>query len=209
MEVRERATPALVVGRFTPIAEVAQRMAETGARAAVVVDNGELWGVVSDRDLVVRGLARRHTPESPVNTVATLEPAWIAAGDPVEDGYRLLRERGLRQVPVLEDGTVVGLLRLDDLVPAIPVADLMPRPEPARPPGPFCPGCGGDRFEVVAPLDGSEGQLLCRDCARCWAYQAGTLVQVDPYQCPGCPQRRVCFGPLISPAGAAWALPCG
>lgn len=121
MELRELARPAEVVSRLTPIAAVARRMADTGARAVVVVDSDRLWGIVTDRDLVVRALARDFRADLPIGWVATPDPVWVDAHDTVVNGYARLRETGLRQVPVMADGACVGLLRLDDLLDEIPV----------------------------------------------------------------------------------------
>ena len=54
-----------------------------------------------------------------------------------------------------------------------------------------CPRCGCRQLYPVA-LPGSEN-LLCLECRRCWRTEDGHFVQVDPYACPGCPDRRFCL----------------
>jgi CBS domain-containing protein len=97
------------------MADVAREMAEGGTRVVVVVDDGRLIGIVTERDLVVRGLACRFAPDTPILAATTLNPVTVDVADPLSEADARLRKHGVRQLPVVEDGRVVGLLRLDDL----------------------------------------------------------------------------------------------
>jgi CBS domain-containing protein len=119
------------VGRVTPdtsVAEVAQTMvAQTKcARYVVVEENDQLVGIITDRDLIGALL----TPDSEFNVLATDQSeSNITAGDvmtsdpftvtPEAEVPRVLRqmnEAAARHVPVVEDGSVVGIVTLDDLI---------------------------------------------------------------------------------------------
>jgi hypothetical protein len=63
-----------------------------------------------------------------------------------------------------------------------------------------CPRCGGDHLYPVSAA--GMGNLLCLGCRRCWRPEHGHLVQVNPYACPGCPDRRFCLF-LVDNAPAA------
>lgn len=90
-------------------------MANEGIRALVIEEDGRPTGIVTDRDLVVRALARGLPVETPVESVMTRDPLTLEASTSLTTAYLALRERGVRQAPVVERGRVVGLLVLDDL----------------------------------------------------------------------------------------------
>jgi hypothetical protein len=54
-----------------------------------------------------------------------------------------------------------------------------------------CPRCGCRQLYPVA-REGSEN-LLCLECRRCWQPEDGHFLQVNPYACAGCPDRRFCL----------------
>jgi hypothetical protein len=54
-----------------------------------------------------------------------------------------------------------------------------------------CPRCWSERLRAVETTGGTN--LLCTGCLRCWQLEAGYLVQVNPYACPGCADRTLCW----------------
>lgn len=113
IEVARR--PAPTIDRRATVGEVARVMANEGIRALVIEEDGRPTGIVTDRDLVVRALARGLPVETPVESVMTRDPLTLEASTSLTTAYLALRERGVRQAPVVERGRVVGLLVLDDL----------------------------------------------------------------------------------------------
>jgi CBS domain-containing protein len=107
--------PIVLDATATP-ADAASAMKERDVGDVLVSQNGKLLGIVTDRDLVVRCLAEDVDAslvrlESVCSTgLATLEP-----GDSIEDAIRLMEEHAVRRVPVVENGTAVGILSLGDL----------------------------------------------------------------------------------------------
>ncbi|MGH3251691.1 MAG: CBS domain-containing protein, partial [Trebonia sp.] len=97
------------------IGETAQIMRDSQVGAVLVVDDGALSGVVTDRDLVVRGLAAGAGPDSPVGPLCSGELVGVAAGADVEQAGRLMREHAVRRLPVITDGQVVGIVSIGDL----------------------------------------------------------------------------------------------
>ena len=100
---------------MSPDVFVREEVVRRGHQAAPVLDGDRLVGVVSVADAQrVDGEARAATPVSAVMTTADL--AVVAPDDPVERGLKLMAERDLRQVLVVEGGRLVGLLTRGGLV---------------------------------------------------------------------------------------------
>jgi CBS domain-containing protein len=96
------------------IADAAAAMA-AGERAIPVVADHRVVGIVTDRDLAVRGLAARLARETPVSAVMTEEVVVCDPRDELADVLRTMARRQVRQVPVCTpSGEPLGMLRLDD-----------------------------------------------------------------------------------------------
>ena len=72
-------------------------------------------GVVTDRDLVVRGLAEGEGPDSPVGPLCSGDLVGVAADADVVQAEQLMREHAVRRLPVVSDGQVVGIVSIGDL----------------------------------------------------------------------------------------------
>jgi CBS domain-containing protein len=81
-----------------------------------VTDGGRVAGIVTDRDIVVRGIAEGRDPQSTtVRDVCSSGPRTLEAGDSVEVAARAMGENSIRRLPVVRDGELVGVLSLGDL----------------------------------------------------------------------------------------------
>lgn len=117
MRVRDLMTaPPVTVEPDTSARQAARRMAAEGVGCLLVVAGGELVGVVTDRDLAVRGTARAADPQMPVERLMTVEPTVLALGDDLDTAYQAFRRTGVRRLPVLDGRRPVGLLAVDDLL---------------------------------------------------------------------------------------------
>jgi CBS domain-containing protein len=82
----------------------------------LVVDEGHLRGVVTDRDLVVRVMAEGGTiGDRTVANVCSEDLITVAPEDDVDQVIALMRERAVRRVPVVEGDHAVGIVSLGDL----------------------------------------------------------------------------------------------
>jgi CBS domain-containing protein len=109
-------TPAPVGVYYSQsIGEAARIMRDTQVGAVLVVNDGQLAGVVTDRDLVVRGLAEGEGPDSPVGPLCTGDLVGVAADADVTQAERLMREHAVRRLPVVSEGQVVGIVSMGDL----------------------------------------------------------------------------------------------
>jgi CBS domain-containing protein len=99
-----------------PIVDAARTMRDSDIGDVVVMDGGQVGGIVTDRDIVVRGVAEGRDPESTaVSEVCTTGIETIDPDASVDDALRLMREHDIRRLPVTKNGRPVGILSLGDL----------------------------------------------------------------------------------------------
>lgn len=98
------------------LATVARTMRDEDIGNVLVVDGDELQGVVTDRDLVVRGLAGGMDPSTTkIGGICSSVTASVRPDDNIDEAVTLMRDRAVRRLPVLENGRPVGVLSLGDL----------------------------------------------------------------------------------------------
>ncbi|MFF8942088.1 CBS domain-containing protein [Streptomyces sp. NPDC014864] len=109
-------TPAVCVPPGTTLGEAARSMDREGVGSVLVVEDGALRGIVTDRDLALRGLGGGAAQDSPVETVMSSRIVAVDAADDVHAAYRTFRRSGVRRLPVLDGDRVAGMLTVDDLL---------------------------------------------------------------------------------------------
>lgn len=118
MNVREIMTenPACCTPEQT-VREAARLMAQNDCGSIPVVEESarRLLGVVTDRDLAIRVLAEGRGPDTPVREAMTADPVTCGPDADVEKVERLMAERQVRRIPVVENGRVVGVVAQADL----------------------------------------------------------------------------------------------
>jgi CBS domain-containing protein len=116
-KVSEIMTPAPVAVRSTqPVAEAAKVMREHGIGTVLVVDDGQLKGLVTDRDIVVRAVADVRDPATTLaGEICSPDLVAVAPDDDADTVVQLMRDRAVRRVPVVEDGHPVGVLSIGDM----------------------------------------------------------------------------------------------
>ena len=115
-KVRDVMTPGPIgVDYDQPVGEAARAMRDWGVGAILVVSNGSLYGLVTDRDLVVRAVAEGRGADEPVGPLSSANLTGVDAGAQVHEAMRLMRQHSVRRLPVLEDGQVAGIVSLGDL----------------------------------------------------------------------------------------------
>ncbi len=94
-------------------------MAEHDIGAVVVLDGDELAGILTERDYARKvALAGRSSKDSEVRAIMTADVVCVAGNCSIDDCMALMTERRVRHLPVVEDGQVVGLVSIGDLVKA-------------------------------------------------------------------------------------------
>jgi CBS domain-containing protein len=115
-KVRDIMTPDPVgVYYEQTVAEAARLMRDAGVGAVLVVSGESLSGMVTDRDLVIRGLAEGAGPDSPVGPLCSEKLVGVDANADLADAERLIREHAVRRLPVIDSGQIVGMVSLGDL----------------------------------------------------------------------------------------------
>lgn len=117
MQVRDiMSTPIVVVPAMTPVREAAQHLDYSGVGCLIVTDGERIVGIVTDRDLALRVLARGLPATTPVGQVMSPHPICVRPDDDLELIAGLFRRNAIRRLPVLDDGDVVGMITVDDML---------------------------------------------------------------------------------------------
>src|SRR5262245_8114086 len=101
----------------TTVSEAAQLMASDDVGSLPVLDGEQLAGMVTDRDIVVRAIAKGKDPTGmPVREVASREPVRINVDDDLSSALQLMASQQVRRLPVVDDdGRLVGILAQADV----------------------------------------------------------------------------------------------
>lgn len=99
----------------TTVADAARQMAEQKVSAVLVLDGSRLAGIFTERDAVFRVIATgRDARSTTLADVMTADPITIAPDKTFGQALALMHERGIRHVPVVENGKVVGVVSARD-----------------------------------------------------------------------------------------------
>jgi len=105
----------------TKLFVAAKMMLEHDCGEIPVIDGGEVIGVVTDRDITCRAVARGMSPvETPVREVMTSEPYTISEHADIVDAATLMEEHHVRRLPVTRDGVLIGIVSQADLIQNLP-----------------------------------------------------------------------------------------
>lgn len=109
--------PLILAESSDIVRDVARKMSERNIGAIAVLDSGKLVGIFSERDLMTRVVVPGLNPDAtPVSNVMT--KALVAAAPEEEIGSALqkMQSLGCRHLPVVDDGRLMGMLSLRDLL---------------------------------------------------------------------------------------------
>jgi CBS domain-containing protein len=98
------------------VAEVASSMLRSRIGSAVVMQGSMLLGIVTERDVLRAAAGGSDPSESRVSEWMTADPVTSEADVDVDEAIELMMSNGFRHLPVLEDGRIVGIVSLRDIV---------------------------------------------------------------------------------------------
>ncbi|MFB4311756.1 CBS domain-containing protein [Actinomadura sp. GTD37] len=116
-KVNEVMTPVPVaVSPDTSLVEVGDLMRQHGIGDVLVVHEGRLRGLVTDRDIVVRAVAaQRDMSGTTVAEICSTNMITVAPGEDADEAVRLMRENAVRRVPVVDGDRPIGMVSIGDL----------------------------------------------------------------------------------------------
>lgn len=117
MQVRELLVRSPVsVDAATTVRDAARTMASDGVGALVVTDRDRPVGVVTDRDLVLRGIAKDVPTDARVDSLMSMGLVSVSADADAAELVEAFGRDAVRRVAVVEEDRVVGLVSLDDMM---------------------------------------------------------------------------------------------
>lgn len=95
--------------------EVAVKMKELNVGAIPILDEEKLVGMITDRDIVIRGVAERHPGSTKVEDIMSNRLITCKPDTSVREAAKLMAEHQIRRLPVVEGNRLVGIVALGDL----------------------------------------------------------------------------------------------
>ncbi len=109
--------PILRVEKDTPLSEALSQMREERHGSVLVLDDGEMAGIFTERDVLMKVVGRGIDPEkTPIGAVMTAHPETLRASDPLAFAIHLMAVRGFRHVPVTRAGRPVGIVSIRGVI---------------------------------------------------------------------------------------------
>lgn len=97
--------------------EAIQTMAEKNVGALLVIENGRLIGIISERDYTRKvALKGKTSKDLRVRDILSQNPVYVSPGHNVEDCMRLMTQHRVRHLPVLDKDKIAGVVSIGDLV---------------------------------------------------------------------------------------------
>jgi CBS domain-containing protein len=113
-EVKRR--PPAVVRPTTPMGEVVAEIRKMNRGSVLIVDDGSVVGIFTERDLMTRINHTGDWQSTPVAEVMTERPVTIRPDQTIADAVNLMVVGGYRHLPLVDEGSLIGLLSIRDLL---------------------------------------------------------------------------------------------
>ena len=109
-------THPITLASTETLAAAAKQMRDADVGVVVVTDNDSISGLVTDRDIVVRGIAEDLDPftSSLASCCTTHDVVTVGPDDALDHGVKLMREHAVRRLLVVEGGKPVGVVSIGD-----------------------------------------------------------------------------------------------
>jgi CBS domain-containing protein len=108
------------IGPEAMIYEALKLMAEKGVGALVVVEAGQVMGILSERDYARKvSLQGKSDTNTPVKEIMTAKVVYVRPDQTIEDCMALMTDKRIRHLPVLEGDHLIGVISIGDVVKAV------------------------------------------------------------------------------------------
>ena len=115
--LEQKGHEVLEIEADAPVLEAVKRMVEANVGSLLVRDGGEVTGIVTERDYLRHVAAKGHAPSHSSVLEIMSSPLIVATRDTAVDKcMALMTDRRIRHVPVVDEGKVIGIVSIGDLV---------------------------------------------------------------------------------------------
>jgi CBS domain-containing protein len=98
------------------LVDASKMMADNDIGDVIVVEDETVFGVLTDRDIVVRGIAKGSEPKTTkVSEVVSGQVKTLTPDASIGDAVRMMTDGAIRRIPIVEDGRPVGIVSIGDL----------------------------------------------------------------------------------------------
>jgi len=102
---------------FTTVREALKLMAEKAVGAAIVIQDGELVGIFSERDFARKSIAiNGFSMNSPVRLLMSSPVYYVLPDQSLEECMALMTDKHVRHLPVLDENVLIGIVSIGDVV---------------------------------------------------------------------------------------------
>jgi CBS domain-containing protein len=106
----------VVIGCDATVADTAALMASSGVGSVIVLDGQTPVGIVTDRDIVTRGVARSYPADGRIDGLMSMGLIAVDAEHDLADLVHAFRDHAIRRIPIIDHDRVIGVVSLDDIV---------------------------------------------------------------------------------------------
>jgi CBS domain-containing protein len=106
----------VAIGCDATMADTAALMATSGVGSVIVVEGDTPVGIVTDRDLVTRGVARAYPTDGRIDGLMTMGVIALDVDHDLEDLVHVFRDHAIRRIPIVDQDRLVGVVSLDDIM---------------------------------------------------------------------------------------------
>jgi CBS domain-containing protein len=116
-QVVRQAGQVLWVSSQSKVIEAAQKMRDHDVGCLVVLDRGRVIGILTERDIISKVVARSRSPEATHVEEAMSRQVIVCTLDtPITKAQRIMAEHGIRHLPVVQDGAPIGMISIRDVL---------------------------------------------------------------------------------------------
>ncbi|ADG17797.1 CBS domain-containing protein [Paraburkholderia atlantica] len=117
LKTKPNSSEVYTIGADDSVYEAIRLMAEKGIGALVVTDGDSIAGIVTERDYARKiVLMDRSSKATPVRDIMSKAVRFVRPDQTTEDCMALMTERRMRHLPVIENGRLIGMVSIGDLV---------------------------------------------------------------------------------------------
>jgi CBS domain-containing protein len=114
--LEEKGSDVLEIDADASVLEAVGQMVEHNVGSLLVIEGGEVAGIVTERDYLRRVTLEGRTEEAPVREIMSAPLVVATVETTIDECMALMTDRRIRHVPVVDEGRVVGMVSIGDLV---------------------------------------------------------------------------------------------